>query len=399
MDLTQAITGGRGFYVGELQSGFGIRGTIIGSEVTANDLEMWTWGMVSRGARAINYYAFYPMSAGYESGGYGLINLDGTLTERSHRAGQIAQTVAANAARLIGSKPLRAEAAIVFSPLVPLLGGYDEENSRLSIHQAVAGYHRMFFERNLSLDILSSRELAAIPLQQYKLIIFPFPLMMTADQAGALKQYVNAGGHLFVEARPGWVNEQGFAEPLVPGFGWDKMLGVREKALEPGKEFPVRWGTAEFNCIRLRERLEPSTPETNPLAFFPDGSPAAFEHHFGQGSTLILGSFAGQANELKPVRQHPLGETLARWAGLTIPDFKAPALVELRQMTSPEGRFIFFFNHGSQSAEVSFNSNLEKPVARIQELVTSQSQPPVGVRVQIKTEIPAESVRIYRVDF
>src|SRR5580765_5316150 len=56
MDLTASMTGGRGFFVGELQSGYGIHGTTVGSPVTAADLEMWTWGMVSRGARAINYY-------------------------------------------------------------------------------------------------------------------------------------------------------------------------------------------------------------------------------------------------------------------------------------------------------------------------------------------------------
>src|SRR2546427_9700024 len=88
MDLTASITGGRGFYVGELQSGFGVHGTTIGSEVTSSDLEMWTWGMVARGARAINYYAFYPMNAGYESGGWGEILKDGGGRGRRRGGGE-----------------------------------------------------------------------------------------------------------------------------------------------------------------------------------------------------------------------------------------------------------------------------------------------------------------------
>jgi len=240
MDLAEAITGGRGFYVGELQSGFGVHGTTIGSEVTASDLEMWSWGMVARGARAINYYAFYPMNAGYESGGYGMIQLDGTLTERSRRAGETAKRIQANADLLLKAKPRQPEAAIVFSPLVPLLGGYDEENSRIAMHRAVAGYHRMFFERNLPLEVLSSRELAGMALQKYKLIILPYPLMMTGDEARALKEYVNKGGHLFVEARPGWVNEDGHAEAMVPGFGWQEIFGVKERSIDPGREFTVK---------------------------------------------------------------------------------------------------------------------------------------------------------------
>jgi beta-galactosidase len=194
MDLTASMTGGRGFYVGELQSGFGVHGTTIGSEVTPSDLEMWTWGMVSRGARAINFYAFYPMNAGYESGGYGMIQLDGTLTERSRRAGETAKKIEANKDLLLVSKPKQVEAAIIFSPLVPLLGGYDEEETRNAMHKALAGYHRMFFERNVPVQVLSSRELAGHDLRGYKLIVMPYPLMMTNDEASALEAYVENGG-------------------------------------------------------------------------------------------------------------------------------------------------------------------------------------------------------------
>src|SRR5205823_12944011 len=115
-----SMTAGRGFYVGELQSGYGVHGTTIGSPVTPNDLELWTWGMVARGARAINYYAFYPMNAGYESGGYGMINLDGTLTERSRHAGETESQHEENSDLLLLPPQERAEAASVFSPLTPL---------------------------------------------------------------------------------------------------------------------------------------------------------------------------------------------------------------------------------------------------------------------------------------
>ena len=43
------------------------------------------------------------------------------------------------------------------------------------MHKALAGYHRMFFERNSPAEILSSRELAGQNLQKYKLIVLPYP--------------------------------------------------------------------------------------------------------------------------------------------------------------------------------------------------------------------------------
>ncbi len=399
MDLTNAISGGRGFYVGELQSGYGVHGTVIGSEVTPKDLTMWAWGMVARGARAINHYAFYPMNAGYESGGYGMINLDGTLTDRSRRAGEYAKEISANADLILKAYPEKAEAAIVFSPLAPLLGGYDAYGSRNAIHQAVAGYHRMFFERNIPLDVLSSRELAANNLKQYKLIIVPYPLMLTEEEASTLKQYVANGGHLFTEARPGWVDERGHAEPIIPGFGWHEMLGVREKTLVPGKEFQVRWGDAKFATMSFLEQFDTLTSSAKPVAFSEEGTPIAYENQYKQGSTIVFGSFAGQENQQRSVAMHPLGEILTKWAGIAVPNFTAPVLVELRQMSAPNGRLVFFFNHSNSAATVDFQRTLEKPTSAVTEISTGQKLQTTGTQLEIKAEVPAESVRIYRIDY
>jgi beta-galactosidase GanA len=398
MDLTASMTGNRGFYVGELQSGFGVHGTTIGSEVTASDLEMWTWGMVSRGAHAINYYAFYPMNAGYESGGYGMIQLDGTLTERSRRAGETAQKIAANSDFLLAAKPKQPEAAIIFSPLVPLLGGYDEENTRTAMHKALAGYHRMFFERNIPVEVLSSRELAADDLQKYKLIVLPYPLMMTNDEAAALKSYARNGGHLFMEARPGWVNEDGHAEGAVPGFGWTEMTGVRETSIDPAKDVAVKWGTSEFTGTSFAEHFSVLDQNAHVVATFSDGTPAAYEHRYGQGSAILLGTFAGEANEAKPVSMHPLGEILMNWAALSTPGLKAPALVELREMDSTTGRLFFFFNHADKAADVEFSENLARPASAVHEIVTGTNEKPNGTRFTVNTQVPAQAVRIYRID-
>jgi beta-galactosidase len=399
MDLISSITGGRGFYVGELQAGYGVHGTVVGSPVTAADLEMWTWGMVSRGARAINYYAFYPMNAGYESGGYGMILLDGTLTERSRHAGEIARRIEENADLLLQSHPERAEVAIVFSPLTPLVGGYDEEGSRTAIHEAVAGYHRMFFERNLPVDVLSSRALAQDDLERYKLVIVPDPLMLTAEEAMILKEYVSAGGHLFVEARSGWVDETGHAEARVPGFGWDEMLGVSEKQVIPEKEFAVNWGAVQFKAMTLREQFEVENHSAHPVAATTDGTPIAYENAYRKGRAITLGTFVGQQNYEHPTAMHPLAGLLVRWAGVSEPRLRAPELLELRQMSAPKARWVFFFNHADKPASVEFRLAVEKPASSIREIMTGQDVAPEGAEVNLKTDVPAQSVRVYRIEF
>lgn len=399
MDFARSAGGEKGFSNGELQAGFGVRGVVVGEEITADDIELYTWGMVSRGAKGIHYYALYPMSSGYESGGYGLLNLDGTLTERSRRAGSIALTIAANADFLAAARPVRAEAALLVNRNASLVGGHQHSGERTAVRDSVAGYHRMFFERNLPLDFLSPRKLAVDLLRPYKLVVVPYPIQLTAQAAAALEQYVREGGYLFVEARPGWVDERGHAQPLIPGFGWHAMLGVREKSVAPRREFRVRWGERTFAATTFQEHLEPLDGSARPVAFFEDHSPAAFEREHGKGRAIILGAFAGQINESRPVAMHPLGEILARWAGLTPPRLESSAPVELQHLTAPGGRMIFLFNHGKEPARVMFAQELERPPRRIRELVTHQENPPQGSLFHLQMELPPMTARVYRIDF
>ena len=398
MDMVRAVTGDRGFYVGELQAGYGVHGIIAGNPVTPSDLELYTWGMVARGARAISYYAFYPMSTGYEAGGYGLIDLDGRLTDRSRRAGEVARLVSANADLLLQAKPDRPEVAVVFNPLVPLLGGEQAYGDRRSMHRAVAGYHRMFFERNIPVDFPSARELTLDALRGYKLVIVPCPILMTAAMANVLEQYVVQGGRLFVEARPGWQDERGRAEPVLPGFGWHRMFGVREIAVLPIKQAEVRWGARQFPGATFAERFERTDATARVVATFEDGQPAAYERAHGQGRALLLGTFAGEANQQEPLPMHPLGDALVEWAGLTRPPLRSSAFVEARRMTAPRGEMLFLFNHGPQATDVEYTLPPAAAAARLRELVTGATPNADGKSLRLAVTIPANSVRIYRLD-
>ncbi|HSK08458.1 MAG TPA: beta-galactosidase [Vicinamibacterales bacterium] len=398
MDMVRAVTADRGFYVGELQAGYGVHGVIAGNPITGANLDLYTWGLISRGARSISYYAYYPMSTGYEAGGYGLVNLDGTPTDRSRRAGATARVVAENADLILASRPEAAQVAVVFNPLVPLLGGEQAYGDRRSIHRAVAGYHRMFFERNIPVEFPSARELDAAALRRFKLVIVPYPILLTAGMAGALEQYVSEGGQLFVEARPGWQDERGHAEPILPGFGWHEMLGVRETQVLPVKEIEVRWGDRRFPGTSFAEHFEQLDPAARVVATYEDGRPAAYERAHGKGRALLLGTFAGERNQLDPIAMHPLADALIEWAGVGRPQLTSSSFVELRRMSGPGGDLVFLFNHGDKAANLACSVPLPGPAARVRELTTGESLPPAGATLSLQATIPAESARVYRID-
>jgi beta-galactosidase len=400
-DMVRAVTGEKGFYIGELQAGYGVHGVIAGNPITPNDLELYAWSAVARGAKSISFYAFYPMSTGYESGGYGLVNLDGTLTERSRRAGAAARRITGHADLLLAARPAPAEVAIIFNPLAPLLGGEQAYGDRRSMHRAVAGYHRMFFERNIPVDVPSAREISAASLRRYRLVIVPYPILLTSAMAAALEQYVTEGGRLFVEARPGWQDERGHAEAVLPGFGWHRMFGVRETEVLPVKQVTVQWGDRRFTGTTFAESFAVLEQGARVVAVFEGGGAAAYERAHGKGHALILGTFAGERNALEPVPMNPLGDALAEWAGLVRPVLRASSFVELRRMAAPAGEIVMLFNHASQPATVECELALGRRPAAMRELVTGVTSTAAGdgTTWRLTTEIPAETVRVYRVDY
>src|SRR5918999_1187370 len=180
LDFTRSFgydQGRRGFWIGELQGGFGTIALNVSPTVTPEDLRIWTWSAIARGAKGINYYAWFPMSSGYESGGFGLINQDGTITARAKAAGAIAQIVDKHQRLFLDARPPRAEVAVIYNPLAHFVGGRQRATAYAGPQGEVAGIerdsllgiHRALFTRNVPLDYVHIDHLSAQKLGHYKL--------------------------------------------------------------------------------------------------------------------------------------------------------------------------------------------------------------------------------------
>src|SRR5688572_4702266 len=199
--------GRHGFWVGELQGGFGTISVNVSPTVTPDDLVTWTWTALSRGAKGINYYAWYPMSSGYESGGFGLNHLDGTITERAKTAGAIARLVDRHQELFLDARPPRAETAVIYNPLAHFVGGRQRatayggpQGEVASIERdSLLGVHRALFPRSVPLDYVHINHLTVDKLRQYKLVFFPYPVMLPEPTAAILAEYVRGGGALVAE--------------------------------------------------------------------------------------------------------------------------------------------------------------------------------------------------------
>jgi beta-galactosidase len=374
---------GKGFWIGELQAGQGVTGMRIAEPVVAHDLEFWLWKVLSHGARQISVYAWYPMSSGYESNGYGLINLDGTLTDRARAAGRVAQTIARNATEIRQATPAAAQVAVLFNRLSYMVGGAQSSLSKLgnAERDSLMGLHRAFFEEQIPVDFVHPYDVTRDRLGQYKVLFLPYPVMLSKDVAEGVTRYIENGGTAVAEARLAWNDERGFSSDRVPGFGLEKVFGAKEKLIRPVEKAKILVapaadlpGLAPGTTIvaeAFEEDLEP-LPSGRVLAKFANGEPAIVEHKFGKGRAILVGSFPALAYQRQlNASTKRLLLALARSAGVS-PEVEVSGLgtseVEVRRLTSDRVQFLFAFNHARTPAQAAISVRLPWPAVSARNL-------------------------------
>ncbi len=391
LDGIRSAAGDRGWWIGELQAGQGATGVRVASPVTGADLRLWGWAAISRGARAISYYAWYPMSSGYESNGYGMIELDGTITDRARIAGEFAGVVSRNASLFAPLRPHPSRVAILYNRLSYLVGGNTVTPGTV-VRNSMLGIYRALFEQNIQADFIHPDEVVAGAASNYAVIYLSYPLMLQQPVADALKAYVLGGGTLISEARPAWNDERGAANARIPGGGLDRTFGVRERELRSGDSIPFTMESnldgplaplagRTFTGTGFAEHLDVvAGTGSRVLARFAGdggrpGAAAIVLTPQGSGRAMIIGTFPSAAFEQDPEKTRPTGELLQRLiasAGVA-PEIRidgGAGRVEARFLESSSAIVLIAINHGDTAERVTFKFDRDVPEAIWQNMET-----------------------------
>src|SRR5579884_287183 len=394
---------GKGFWIGELQAGQGATGMRIAEPVTAQDEQFWMWQVVAHGARELAIYAWYPMSSGFESNGYGLINLDGSLTERARAAGKVAKTIEQHAAELLDSHPAPAQVAILYNRLSYMVGGSQPSLSKLGSAEpdSLMGLYRAFFELQMPVDFVEPQDLAKPHSDQYKILFVPYPVMLSKQTAEAIKRFVVNGGTAVAEARLAWNDERGFASDVIPGFGLDEVFGAREKMIRPEDHPELAVAGARFSGAAFEEHLIPY-PGSRVMGTFADGEPAIVMHSYGKGHAILVGTFAALAYYREPsdaAKRFFLD--LARNAGVNEDiTVSGGAQLEVRRLVSDSQQIVFVFNHGSEASDCGLSIHAPWRVQNASDLIDEKGVPfeMQNGRVSVHKTLPGHAIWVFELD-
>ncbi len=413
-----------GWYVGELQAGIGTISLLISDPVTPGDHRVWIWSAIAKQARSVNIYAYYPMSSGYESGGYGLINLDGTVTERAEEAGKLAQVVDQNQELFLDSSPVESEVAIVYNPLSQMVGGAQRADEfQMGHHDSLIGYYRVFAENNIPVDFIHRQDLESEDLSQYKLVLLPWSMMLTEEAASGVKNFIEEGGYVVGEARTAWNDERGYAGEEIPGMGLSEVFGVRENDvwMREDEDIPLsitdtdhpvtqnlETGNTLTGALFGKSVTQRDDSQSKVLAQLDKtGDPAVVTNQFGEGEALMVGTFLGMANHPDQKEYNNdfiLG--LAGWAGINRPvqtshDGRSEEPVAARLHENEEGKLLFLINHGESDETVTVTFDVEVPgTFELSELITGRKLT-LDARdeaIEFEAEPGARNVEVWRIN-
>lgn len=417
LDFTRSagLASNKAFWIGELQAGQGATGMRIAQPVDSHDEEYWMWQVIAHGAREIAVYAWYPMSSGFESNGYGLIHLDGSLTARARAAGNTARRIQANAQALNSSQPAPAQVAILYDRLSYMVGGTQQNLSRLgnAERDSLMGIYRAFYEKQIPVDFIHPDLFQNAPSNPYKILFLPYAVMLSRSFAAKVQEFVARGGAAVAEARLAWNDARGFASPVIPGFGLDQVFGARETLIRPVEQPRlIIQPSARLEGLKagdsvaaagFEEDLQPQA-QAQVLARFANGEAAIVQNSYGKGKAVLIGSFAGLAYDRRPdPSTAQLLVSLAQAAGV-MPEVQVSGAgngaLEVRRLVSSTSQTLFVFNHASRAADSAISIRLPWKAGAGHDLVTDQpvELETAGGNVELHKSIEAEGIWIVRID-
>jgi len=277
------------------------------------DIRIWNMVSFAGGARGLFYLRWRPLLDGPLFGAFGPYNLDGSRTDRSEMVSRIAKWVnAPEQEALWKSQPVKGDIGILIIPETEIFC-YAQQGNTEYYANSLRGTYQGFFDNNIQADWVRIEDI-----DNYDLLYLPFPVMLTKEIAHKLIEWVKKGGKLVVEGCPAYFGDNGRVCTIQPGLGFDKILGVREKYVEFTPDLLnnliIKIDNLHVYGGIFLQSYDVTTGK--PVGWYEDGSIAAVENQYGDGKTLLIGSFPGYGYNLHPGSEGRLFfSNIIRWAG------------------------------------------------------------------------------------
>jgi beta-galactosidase len=280
------------FHVTEMQGGQNVRWGYPGP-VNGDEIRLWTHQSFAHGAKALLYHAWRAPLFGSETGGFGILKLNG---ERSERLEKIESSIkeieklsdvleGINASSKLAIAYLRSSEVETYEEQGPprgISGQWMEVRSDVGLMHgllSITGAHKSVWNYYNPVSFIFERHLEAEKIP-YETVVLTNPYILKEKAVKLLQKFVYDGGTLITEARFGLKNENGhlYEKPLMEG-----LLDIKYDRTEI---IDNESGISALNAKAVGFRDIVDAGSNNVLAKFDDGHPAIIEKRIGKGKVV-----------------------------------------------------------------------------------------------------------------
>jgi beta-galactosidase len=348
-DIVRGASRGKPYWHAERQGGpLWLQPQVIGRDkedgrvAEPEDIRIWTMISFAGGARGVMNLRFRPLLDGPLFGAFGSYGMDGARTPRSEMQSRLAKWANAPAqAGIWQARPVRGEIGLLF---VPEAQDFDYllscDRAEKPGPAALWGAYRGLLEAGVQPDWVHIDDIDG-----YDTLYFANPILLTAEQAARLAQWVEAGGVLIAEACPGYFGAHGHAGTHQPGHGLDRIFGAIEDEVEFMPDiadriaFSFRGETVQGGGFLQSYRRAGGVARGD----FADGRLAVVEHAVGAGRTLLIGTSPGAGHFRAAANRGFFNEVFA-WSGRERHATLSDAALFARLHAGAAGRFLWLVN-------------------------------------------------------
>lgn len=283
MDLMRsALThDGARFLVMETQAGphnVPWRMTFVGGHFGPEFLERTSALYARHGAEGVCYFLWRPWPTGVEMGMNGIVDVDGSPTERSRAIPGIVERTRT----ILGEKPVKPPATLHYSQasLALCLGRDPDKTANVTL----PGWHSVLNEGGRACSFVDELRLAERTWTTDDLLVLPYSLCLGADEVASVLRLLDAGGRVIAGWATGMLDQRGHLVAPRP-IGLAERLGWRQVGADHLDE-KCAWNLGGLKLTGNVSRIELLSGTT--LLASDEGHPLLIRSPCGQAVSLTV---------------------------------------------------------------------------------------------------------------
>lgn len=375
--------------------------------IDVDDVKKFIFSGVAGNQKGFVFWQYRSEILGREAPTWGLTYLDGEETPWLKAFAECGKVLQKNADFILDAKPRKAEVAILYNPENQIFAWASTGNEKTAT-DSLLGFHHALYERNYIIDFIHPIEFEKNILENYKVLVIPFPYVINQKIADQIKIWVENGGVIICESyTAGWNVENGHHEKVVPGYGLDKIFKVKQATVEPSVNANINIVIdSELPFIKKGKVVKGSIiKETfinngaSVLAKFDSGEPAIFLSNYGKGKAILIGSYVAlQYHRSKEKNNANLLAGLVEFTtDISKPLIQQNKKIRVDVLTKADNRMIIIQNLQKRNAEVT----IKLPNEKFQLLENQFSDKKIKCKVtktavEFKLKLYPREVRVYR---